>query len=336
MKEDSDMGAHACEGRIDELLNSFIDGELTAREQTEVERLRTNDVRIAQRLQELEKCKMLVGSLPRAEAPSRILEGVKASLAGTSIAPPVEEPAYDQRAGRIHLLGRKLLSAAAMIGLLAVLAGVIYTIMAPQTASEGPRVVVDHQPPVNAEVVRPGPGAADTLAFSGKLELRTDVPTEVGTIINTSIKENGLSDSIGDVREQDKRIHYVRCSREALNSLLADLEDIWPRLDSATMFIDTKVFGRQVEVDAVTTGQIVEIIDQDSSERRIALARDFGLLNSMAENLPGGEILSAIEGEGPGLMIIPKPILVSSRNAKKPADEAEDKKTVRLTIIVSR
>ena len=41
---------------IDELLNGFIDGELTARQQTEVQRLITHNPEVEQRLRQLQKC----------------------------------------------------------------------------------------------------------------------------------------------------------------------------------------------------------------------------------------------------------------------------------------
>lgn len=337
MKEDSDMDAYAAEGRIDELLNGFIDDELAVRQRTELERLIAHDVKIERRLAQLKKCRALVGLLPCAEAPPQILQGIKTSLAATSIVQQQEEPAYNQRAGRIHLLCRRMLSAAAMIGLVGVLAGVIYTIIAPETVLDQPAIVVDRQLPVGTQMLEPVFDTSVALAFSGKLELRTSALPEVAAIINRAIEENNLSDSIGDVRETNKRVHYVKCSREGLNLLLANLDDVWPRLDSATMLIDTDVFGRQVAVDAVTTEQIGRIVEQDSSEKRIELAKDFELLNSMAEHLPGGEIFAAIEGKGPSSMTIPRPMITGGElpNAKS-ASKMKDAKTIRLTIIVSR
>ena len=340
MKEDSDVDAYAYEERIDELLNGFIDDELGARQRTEVERLIAHDVKIEQRLVQLQKCRTLVGSLPRAEAPPQILEGIKASPAWASPAPLQEElPAHDQRAGRIHLLGRRVLSAAAMIALVGILAGVIYTIMAPETASVPPVMVADRQPTANIGVPGSARGAVVASEFNGRLELRTSSLAQVDAIINTAIAENGLSDTIDDVRKPNERIiHYVRCSREALNSLLAGLAEVWPRLDSAAMFVDTEVFAGQVAVNDVTAEQIVEIIDQDNPEKRVALARDFGLLNNVAAQLPAGEILSAIEGEAPTLITTPKVMITGGdfETNPKPASKMEDDKTIRLTVVVSR
>ena len=76
---------------IDELLNSFIDGELTERHRVEVQRLIKHDPQIAHRMQELQKCKMLVSSLPRADAPVEILARVKASLKARALLVPGPE-----------------------------------------------------------------------------------------------------------------------------------------------------------------------------------------------------------------------------------------------------
>ncbi|MHC4144290.1 MAG: anti-sigma factor [Planctomycetota bacterium] len=333
MKEDSDMDKIAAAKRTDELLNSFIDGELSARQRTEVERLTAHDPRIALRLQQLQKCKTLVASLPRAEAPAGVLEGVKASLAPTAL--PDEAPTYNERAGRRHLLGRRLLSAAAMLGLVAVLAGVIYTIVAPETVMEGPVLVRDTHPPTGIEAMKPGPGVVSALPFSGRLELNTDALPEVDTAVNRTIGENGLSDSIGAVRQEDKRIYYLSCSREGLNLLLADLDDIWSKLDSASLFIDTEIFARQVSVDHVTTGQIAEIVHQDSHERRLEVARNFAAVNSMTELLPGKVLASAIEGDSGGLLTAPKPFITGPEPTTKPASRVKGKETIRLTIVVS-
>ena len=54
---------------IDELLNSYIDGELTERQKTEVQRLISHDPEIAKRLAQLKKCRLLVASLHLKDKP---------------------------------------------------------------------------------------------------------------------------------------------------------------------------------------------------------------------------------------------------------------------------
>ncbi len=327
MRENSDQNGYAPNTRIDELLNSFIDGELTAGEQAEVEHLVAQDARVAGRLRQLQKCKVLVGSLPRLDVPAEVSEGIRASLARMTI--PGNEWARQERAGKRHLLARRVLSAAAMIGLVAVLAGVIYTIATPQVPPDRSVVI---------EAPKPGPGISASPAFSGRLELKTNSLPEVSAFIRTAIEENGWVDSSGPTRREDRRIYSVNCSRKDLNSLLAKLETVWPELETATLFVDTQVFGEQVAVSGVKTEQVAQIAWQDNPETREHLARDLDAVNTMAANVPGREIASAIQGAGKNLVRewVPIPVETGRMDTTlKPASQAEEQKTVRLTIVVN-
>lgn len=326
MKENPNMNAYSGEERIDELLNGYIDDELGARQHTEVERLIAHDAEIEQRLKQLQKCRGLLASMPCAEAPPHVLQGVQASIA--TAARLYSQTSYNQRAGRIHLLARRALSAAAILGLAALLGAVIYTILAPEPPTDSPPLFVKNDKPA-------APKFSPTLAFRGKLELKTNYPAEVGAVIGATIEENGLSDFGGGIRESNKRIHYVRCDRADLNTVLASLETVWAKLDSAKMVLDTQVFGDEVAVESVTTKQIADIIDRDSNEERVKLAKDFHLLNTMEANMPGNKILTAIEGEPPDV-ILPRPIMTGGQNAQKKPPKADADRTIRLTIILSR
>ncbi len=224
---------------IEELLNSYIDGELTERENTEVQRLVSHDEQVAQRLRELQTCKILVSSLPRAEAPARILDEVKASLETEAVSDERdwnEEPSGG-RVGVRHLMVRKLFAAAAMIGLVAVLSTVIYTIVTPVT----PPI-----PPLPA------------VAFDGRLELKTDALSTVNTFIERAIEEKGLSDSISVTNQNGKRVYSLTCSREDLNLLLAGLTDVWEKCNSTTLSAKIPV---EKEFDNVSTERIITIVD---------------------------------------------------------------------------
>ena len=318
---------------MDELLNSFIDGELPARQQTEVQRLIHHEEKIAQRLQQLQKCKMLLRSLPVAEAPPQILENVKASLARK--AQIVEQPlVFDERAGTRHLLGRKLFAAAAMLGLVSIFAAVVYIIVAP-TIPPGPVAIERRDLLPKVDVIEPEPSLI-AAPFSGRLELQTsDLPAVVG-VINRAIEENIPSDEwIASDQSNVKEPHALICSSESFNLLLAELGNIWDKLDSATLFVDTEVFGEQVVVEAVTAEQISGIVNQDDSKRRVEVAKDFAVLNNIAEHLPGREILTAIDETSVGLIIPPKPVLTSNqKTTKKSSTKTGAEKNVRLIIKV--
>jgi hypothetical protein len=216
---------------IDELLNSFIDGELTEKNQTEVQCLISSDARIAQRHRELQKCKMLVNSLPSAEAPAQMLEQIKASLEEKELVAQ-RQSVLGRREGARHLLARRVLAAAAMIGLVAVLTTVIYTIVTPEKTA-------------------PLPG------FRARLELKTSDMVAVDAVINKAIEDKGILRLGG----RDKGVYALSCSREAMNLLLGDLNSVWPSFDSATLFVETKTPGGQVVVENVNAEQIGNLMN---------------------------------------------------------------------------
>ena len=130
---------------IDELLNSFLDGELPQRQHTEVQRMLAHDEHIAERLRRLEKCRILVSSLPSAEAPAGLLDGIKTSLERRSLS--ARQPVSFKRSeGARHLLARRLAAVAAMVGLLAVLGAVIISILAPPETVPHEPIVLGTQP----------------------------------------------------------------------------------------------------------------------------------------------------------------------------------------------
>jgi anti-sigma factor RsiW len=327
MIQNPDMNGNASNERIDELLNGYIDNELTADQQAEVEHLIEQDARIAQRLRQLEKCHILVSSMPYAEAPGGIWQGVQASLAGRSLS-STGLPAYEKRAEKKYLRARKVLAAAAVVALLAVLSTVTNRIVPSGNAPERPQA---------AETSKPAPGAVANSGFSGRLELKTRSLNAVDAFIKSAIDDNGLSASFSPERLQARRIYSLSCSRKGLNSLLTDLDDIWSDIDSATLFVNTQDFGTETVVDNVTTKQISQIAGQDNPEKRIELAKDIAVLNSIAENLPDKEIRVAIEAGNSNVTKdwrMLKPVLTSEKPATKPVGRAQDKQTVRLTIIL--
>ena len=247
-REEPNMDTYASNRRIEELLNSFIDGELTEREANEVERLIADDARIAQRLRELQKSKMLVGSLPRSEAPAEMADEIKASLERMTLlgqqAERFDEPrpfeGLDERAGARHLLARKVLAAAAMIGLVAILAAVVYTILAP--------------------VSGPSKSTAEVRVLAAgshrRLELKISNVIAVNGFINKAI-EDKLLDCSSFTRRAGKTEYALSCNREDLNSLLTDLGSMW---EETKLVVDTGQVGDEKIFDGVSAEQFAEIV----------------------------------------------------------------------------
>jgi len=348
------------EMNIDELLNSFLDGEATERERIEVERLIARDAKVAKRLAELERCRMLVGSLPYAEAPAEILEKIKASVGksptlqsygdGAMPVRSLEAEAFEEREGAKHLLIRQVVSAAAMVALVAVLGVVIYTILVPEGSSERPMAADDLRLPAKkieveprgaarrlvARAEKPTEGAKAVLrGFSGRLELKTKALIAADASVNRAIEDSGLTQYGVSGQDEGQRVYTVAGSREAVNLLLSDLGNIWGRFDSASLLVETEQLGESVFVDNVKTEQIAEILKQDSSEGRIRVAKDIAAFNRIEKQLPGKEMFAAIDYEKGDLITVPKPVLTSSeRPVTKPVSGAEAEQVL-LTIVVT-
>ncbi len=325
---------------IDELLNSYIDGELDARHKTQVKRLMKNDKKIAERLQELKNCRMLVSSLPYTEAPPELLGNIKTALEENKlpVQPIIERRQQVKLDGTKHLLFRRLTAAAAMVALVGVLAAVIYSILAPETPITRPVYVEQPtavQPIEVAVAEKPLEAAVPAEEFTGRLELKTSSPSEALAFINKSIELNIPADEqAATATDRPRKSFTLFCSRQNLRSLLADIGTIWDKFDSATLFIDTD--EGQIVIGAVAPEQIVEIAKQDDVETRIKAAKYFAVMNNMTELSPGKEVLAAAESGSPRLITIPKPVLTSSEKpVTKTADGTEAEQKVVLTIVVT-
>ncbi|MBN2313122.1 MAG: hypothetical protein JXM79_04290 [Sedimentisphaerales bacterium] len=315
MTENSDKKMYDSEARIDELLNSYIDGELTVDQQSDVEELIARDDGITQRLRQFQQCKTFIGALPRAEAPPHVLEGVKAAIAGKAIT--------DRRTQKTYPRFRRVLAAAAMIGIAALITTVMRTMTSPK-------------PPVSERSSANIPAPRE---FSGKLELRTSDLVAVSASVNKALEGIHHSEAILSARREDRRIYSLSCSKEDLKSLLANIEHVWPELDSATLSVNTGVFGEKIVVETVTTEQVSKIIEQDNPGKRIEIAKDFAVLNHLDSNLMDRAIANAIEGQSKNLTHpwqMYKPSLAEREDpTPKTLSQHEDKDTIYLTIILS-
>jgi len=263
----------------------------------------------------------------------------------------LEAEAFEKRKGAKHLLIRQVVSAAAMVALVAVLGVVIYTILAPEGSGERPMSADDLRLPAKKIEVEPGGAARRLVAraekptegakavlrgFSGRLELKTKALIAADASVNRAIEDSGLTQYGVSGRDEGQRVYTVAGSREAVNLLLSDLGNIWGRFDSASLLVETEQVGERVVVDNVKTEQIAEILKQDSSEGRIRVAKDIAAFNRIEKQLPGKEMFAAIDYESGELITIPKPVLTSSeRPITKPAGGAEAEQEVLLTIVVA-
>jgi hypothetical protein len=344
---------------IDELLTGFLDDELDERHATEVRRLIKHDADVAERLMQLKKTRDLLGALPFAEAPAGMLDDIQARLERNTLLEPQLE-AHQQRKGSLHLMARKLLAAAAMIGLLAVLATVVYTIVAPETAPKQQITYEDWDRPIEKtvpeiplqpEAVQPQKPASPIIAadtekpldtaprqtlFSAKLLIETHNFIAVDAFINKTVQTNTNLLSLGPRKTIANGSYTLIGTRQGINQIIADLKDIWQWIDSAKLIVETGTKDPPVSVKNITPEQFARIVALDSLENQIKSARNFAVLNDMAELLPDQRIYAGPSADKPNLLSAPKPVLTSSqKTVKKPSSRDAGEKKLSLMITIS-
>lgn len=308
---------------IDEMLCSFIDGELPLRQRTEVQRLAARDPDVARRLRQLQDTKTLISALPRSEAPSGMLERVEVSLERRTLLG--EQPATARgSAGARHLVFRKLLAAAAMITLLAVLGAVVYQIVAPVSQTAAPPMLADGGGRSPIDPVQVGPTAPMVVAdsgFSGRLEIQTAALIQADASIKRAIEENGLSGFVESDVVGNRRVYRLVSTRDGAQRLVGSLDRIWENFDAATLHVERPgQYASPVVVEAVTAQQTIRVVAQETTQASVEAARDYAFLNGIARDMPGREVLSLIDDDMDSVLAlasIPKPKIAGPDDSLK-------------------
>jgi hypothetical protein len=292
--------------KLDELLSSFMDGELSPRQRTEVQRMAAHDPAVARRLQQLENCRAVFCSLPPAEAPGDLLEQVREALERKTLLQ--EQPVSTRHvAGGVYLIFRKLVAAAAMIALLAVLGAVVYQIMSPVPGPQSlPPLAVDSIPPQPVPDETGGPAPVVVVAdegFSGRLELQTRAFVSADVFVRRAIDTCGLVNLAEPDIVESRRTYHVVGTREGVNRLVASLSGVWQEFNAATLHVESpEGIDAPVKVEAVTPDQMALIIASNSTEASIRTAEAYAVANHMARHMPGSELRPLIHDD-PGTIL---------------------------------
>ncbi len=296
---------------LDELLSSFMDGELSPRQRTEVQRMASHDPEVARRLRQLQNCRSLFCALPVAKAPNDLLEQIKMSLERHSLLQ--EQPAVRRHSiGAWQLAFRRLVAAAAVLVLMGVLGVVVYQIVSP---------VPQGTPPLASDIRSLSGGARDrttviplTVAdagFTGRLELRTARLAYVDTFVARAIENSGLSGQDRSDVVGNQRVYRVMGTREEVNRFVATLSGVWQNFEGAVLQVDRPENAQApVIVEGVTPEQAAGIVAQNNTQASIEAAAGCAVMNRVAQAMPGGEIRSLIQDD-PGSLLaalsIPRP-----------------------------
>jgi hypothetical protein len=326
--------------RQEELLNGYIDGELTADERSQVEQLIREDRTVEQRLRELEKCKALVSSLPPAEPPADVVTGIQEIIHSHSAGTHKNEH-NERRRGERHLFIRQVLAASIIVGLVGIMAAVIYKIVAPEQAI-APVVSVKQVPAVKSgAATKPQETKKEVLVAAAEdntgvgiysLQLQTTDFAAVNAYVTKLLEESPWLRYESTKNEPGKSEYRILCSRGGLDAMMSDLATIWSKFDSTTLVVHSDTLGQSITVASVKPEQIADIARQNTIDKRINLAKNFAMLNSVENE----KTFALSDRTLSGLTTIPKPALTSGDKTTAAAPKgAWDKIQVDLNIVVA-
>ena len=332
--------------KIEELLNGYIDDELSADERSQVERLVSENSGVAQRLHQLEKCKSLVSSLPPAEPPAAVVAGIKELIRSHPIVAAASEANKQQ--GARHLFIRQALAASIIIGLVGIMGAVVYKIVGPEETAT-PIVAMKSAPTIKpvATPVATKPqetekvilvAAAEDATSVGiySLQLQTADFAAVDAYVNKLLEESPWLRYEATKDQPGKSEYKILCSRGGLEAMMNDLATVWSRFDSTTLVVHTDNLGQYVTVTSVKPEQIADIARQNTIDKRVKLAKDFAVINSVSQIMPEEKMLALTDRSLSDLTTIPKPVLTSGdKNAVTAPKGAWDKIQVDLNIVVA-
>lgn len=335
--------------QIDELLSSFIDGELGERDRTEVKRLIAHDAAIARRLAELEQCRNLLQGVPRERAPEHLAEAVTESLERKLLLSE-ESHAEPYRVGARQLLLRRVAAAAAMVALIAVLGAVVFNIVRP--GPDGGVRVAQRQPAPDVSTAAGGvsePAGPETAVSEASesmaavpaercgqmwLVLATDEHTSTAGALQRAISNNQLTDCVTINRRGPRTTYTFNCGLEGLEEFVPDLEVCFSRARRRELVVAGRSLDSDVTVEDVRLEQVASLIREADGGSRLAMASDLAALNRLYASLPGGEAEAALRGDIYDALKVAKPVLTGGRKSEPSGSSAAGGSAI-LTIVAT-
>jgi len=329
--------------QIDELLSGYIDSRLSKRERTEVKRLLEHDHAVAARFKWLQKQTRLLNSLPVEPAPQNLLQTVGQSLDKDLLLHELH--GWDTSAGAKHLMMRRVVTAAAMIVLIAVLAAVVLNIVTPanvfnrpvvRETSVQPKTTLTTPPPVlTDDLAKPSEGRP-AAAFNIALQLTSSDAIAVNAFLKKAIYNTGLVDCTVPNRHNTTSTYHITCGALHMGVLIGELEALWDRCDSTTLIVYGPTMTSQVVVNNVTAAEVGAVLNTESQDSRIQIAENFAGFNAIAQSIPGTDIFGSVTIDDrilPPLFEPIKPILTSGEKA--PPDTARNDRTGKISLTIS-
>ncbi len=330
---------------IEELLNCYLDGELDERKSNEIKRLIANDSKIQSLYDSLKRYKSLMDTVSQAPAPEGLCDNITARLERDVLL--ADAPIHTLKAGKRHLLAKRLMTAAAVIALAAALSAVIFDIFVPKSSRQQLlsgamrkrtiKQVMYEKPfpetkqPQDTKIV---PGKKYDVPFIAILTLKTKSPIEVDWFVAKALTTTNLFNRTAAIDRQAGTVRYViNCNEQSLASLIQELSFIWPQCADVKIDIGTEQTGKYITINNISSQQAMEICKAENSSQRLRMANDLAIISKFTMPAVTDRLYAAAEIDY-DLLVSQKPALTSTEKIQIAGQSPNDIKNATFTIIV--
>jgi len=250
----------------DELLNSFVDGELSPRQRTEVKRLAAHDQDVAGRIRQIENVRNLLRSLPREEPPNEIADNVRLLLERQSLLGDRDLSASDRP--RRYLLLSKLRAVAAVLLLMGALVVLIHNIVSPLDTPGNPGVA--SSTPENTTL---DGGSVPIESVNSTYQLHLAESTNLADVLDQAVVDHDLSAQVSRQFEENQEVYRFECEKKDLGQVLTRLQTVWGAVDRARFVMASDSDQDAVVIESADPRMVASVLDQKTPGSRFTFAR---------------------------------------------------------------
>ncbi len=270
---------------IEELINGYLDGELSERQVTQVKRLMAHDEKFSKKVQELSRQRELLAAIPREKAPEHLLDDIKSRLERKVL---LHE--YTSTNGSYKsLIIRHLSSLAAVIVLVIGLGFVVWQVFAPvepennqilalsndklsglNTAANKSEVKAPPKPVLVSnvsdidEVENKSDGKLSESAVTNNLstvtlDIKVDNIVTANKVLAQAVYSNSLLDEVM-VKRNNKNVDYtISAPAERIADFFTKAKAIWPlsKRNKLILYNDSQ---KMLAIDNVTYPELREFV----------------------------------------------------------------------------
>lgn len=321
---------------IEELINGYLDGELSERHKTELKRLMSHDTELADRVRWLVRQRKALQAIPREKAPKHMLDDIRSRIERNAILRECPQMGGVSK-GTKHLVLMRLSSVAAVLLLFVGLSFVIWKVLSPPVETEtGTPVafsklsrsttpeVADLEKPIQPDlnVIESKSVREDAVesysyqpeysSLNGYLELEVEDIVYARTLISESIYNNSLLKETTFSRSNGELIYSVYGTPESISSLINDSRKVWDKSTNSTFEFTCSGNEPDCVLEGAEPQQITDILNTPSFDSKVSLVESYSALNRIYREMPGREFVNAIENVKQILPEMPVPVMTSS------------------------